>query len=108
MGSSDAVSEAEREPGTVLEPPEPTRRLGKIGVTIGYTAGTLRGEIGLRWQSSGRPRWDLEQTVRVAEECDIALESQGRNPAKKFRSLRKKGDRSYMDAYIRFYQFEWL
>jgi len=44
----------------------------------------------------------------VAEECDIALESQGRNPAKKFRSLRKKGDRSYMDAYIRFYQFEWL
>ena len=75
---------------------------------LGYRPRTLRGEIGLRWQSSGRPRWDLAQTVRVAEECDIALERQGIDTAKKFRSAREEGKRNYIDAYVRFNQFEWL
>lgn len=75
---------------------------------LGYTAGTLRGEIGLQWVASGRPRWGLAETVRVAGECDMQLEERGRNPARKFRAHRKKGDRTYMEAYIRFYQFEWL
>jgi hypothetical protein len=75
---------------------------------MAYRPGTLRGSIGLRWEASGRPSWDLARTIRVAEECDVSLEEEGRNPAPTFRRLRKKGQRKYVKAYIRFFQFEWL
>jgi hypothetical protein len=82
------------------------RRSRTLEADMAFRPGTLRGCIGLRWEMSGRPSWDLARTISVAKECDTKLEAEGRNPAPKFR--RKKGDRKYVEAYIRFFQFEWL
>lgn len=30
------------------------------------------------------------------------------NPAPKFRALRRKGDRKYLEAYVKFFKVEWL
>lgn len=58
---------------------------------------SLRGLVIAKWERSGRPRWDLAQTVRVTESADEELASRGLNPAPAFRKHRRDGD----DVFVR-------
>lgn len=75
---------------------------------MSWRTGTLRGCIGARWDAAGQPGWDVERLVQVARECDVELELAGKNPAPAFRRNRKKGNREYEAAWVRFLQAPWF
>lgn len=52
------------------------------------------------WDENGRPSWNLDQTIVVSEQADDTLEGQGLNPAPRFRTERRAGDRSYVRTWV--------
>lgn len=73
-----------------------------------FRSGTLRGEVGLNWEQSGRPNWDLTRTIRQVEIEDQRLASAGSNPARVFRKARLRRDHDYVQRWTLGCKFPWL
>ncbi len=67
---------------------------------------SVRGLVTSNWEKSGRPRWDITQTVRETERADDALASRGLNPAPSFRKNRR--DSVYVKTWTSGCHFPWL
>ncbi len=73
-----------------------------------FRPGSLLGEVGLAWENSGRPHWDLTRTARQVEMEDQRLATAGSDPAPKLRRARLSGDRDYVERWTRACRFPWL
>ncbi len=69
---------------------------------------TLRGSVIDKWNSSGRPNWDIEATSAACIEVDKQFEHLGQNPAPKFREARLRNDEYYMRTYVFGCHYPWL
>ena len=69
---------------------------------------SLRGEVILRWEDAGQPRWSVARTLGVAEQVDDAFERRELNPAPRFREARSAGDQIYLKTWIGGCRFVWL
>jgi hypothetical protein len=74
----------------------------------GFRAGTLRGEVGLKWERSGRPNWSLDQTIREVVIADQVLDRGRSNPAPIFRKHRVGAHHDLIDHWVRGCKFPWL
>lgn len=73
-----------------------------------FRSGSLRGEVGLKWEHSGRPNWDLAQTIRETVAADQMLETVMSNPAPVFRKARIRADREYLERWVLGCKFPFL
>jgi len=69
---------------------------------------SLRGAVTGRWEEAGRPKWDIEEAIRVCEDVDEEFQQAGKNPAPRFREGRSRGDTTYIRAFVYGYHFQWL
>ena len=73
-----------------------------------FREGSLRGEVGLKWERAGAPSWGLTQTIRETVVSDEELEKGRRNPAPTFRKARVGADHEYVERWVRGCKFPWL
>jgi hypothetical protein len=73
-----------------------------------FRSGSLRGEVGLKWEAIGRPNWNLDQTIREVVLADQTLERGGTNPAPTLRRHRLRADHENVDKWVRGCKFPWL
>jgi hypothetical protein len=71
-------------------------------------AESLRGLVVTRWETNGRPSWDLARTIEEVERTDDALAGRALNPAHALRARRLAGDRPAVEAWTRGCRFPWL
>ena len=82
---------------------------------LGMSAGagpkenSLRGLVQREWVKAGRPRWNVDDTLKMAVNVDEYLERDDRgNPAEEFRANRKAQQPDYLRRWIRGCKFGWL
>jgi hypothetical protein len=56
----------------------------------------------------GKFEWDIRETMEVCIDIDNQLESEGHNPAKKFRKAIKRNDEKYIRTWVLGCHFDWL
>jgi hypothetical protein len=69
---------------------------------------SLRGRVIDAWTHSNSPDWDVDKTSLVCIEEDERLEEENRNPARRFREARLRGDDDYIKQWTQGCRFEWL
>lgn len=68
----------------------------------------IRGLVIARWEEVGRPHWSVTETLEVAAELDVELETRALSPAPRFREARQSDERRYLKQWIKGCRFPWL
>ena len=69
---------------------------------------SLRGRVIIKWDSVGKPKWTLEQTLQICIDVNNDLEATGFNPAPRFREAIKSNNRPYLLNWAQGCHFPWL
>ena len=69
---------------------------------------SLRGSVVLKWESSGKPVWDVKKTLAACIHVDNKLEDKGLEPAPQFRKKTRLDDQKYMRTWVLGCHFPWL
>ena len=69
---------------------------------------SIRGGVIIKWDSAGKPNWNLDKTLKICININNEIAIKGLNPAPKFREAVKSNKRSYLINWVQGCHFPWL